>query len=65
MGKTREPGNHLTMTLGIVQITGKQWFFTLRNDGQQAGEATHCFVLQENIFGVLQHQVDEHPLQRC
>ncbi|MNJ57417.1 hypothetical protein D3C77_530050 [compost metagenome] len=63
MRKAPKAGNHPAMRLGVVVegLEGRAVGLGLAR--QQLGEGRHGALLAEQVFGMLQHQVAEHPFQ--
>ncbi|MCY1408893.1 hypothetical protein D9M71_242250 [compost metagenome] len=64
MGKPPKLRNYPLMPLGVIQVIGKQRSVTFRLLRHQFDIARDTFVLHREVFAVLEHQIDEHPLNR-
>ncbi|MNN74976.1 hypothetical protein D3C81_1912390 [compost metagenome] len=64
MGKASKPGDDCLMPFGVIEVIGKHRAFRLGLFGQQLRKARNRLVLHRQVLAMLEHQVDEHLLDR-
>src|SRR5690606_2721533 len=62
MRKASEAGDHVAVALGEIEESFEGWPALLLGEIAQLGEPRHGQILALQILGMLQHQVDEDPL---